>query len=260
MKISCLGRAFVCVIPMIVLGCHRASPVWDGTWKLNESKSSIPGPNFSITISPEGEYHLDNGTYNDSFRCDGKEYSTKPNRTMSCLQTSAFVIDTTSKENGVVATTHWELSPDGRMLTLKRTSIQADGSVKPRETVYSHTSGSSIGFAGGWTNTKRLESRPQLVLVLKERSLHIAFPESGQFTDPALDGSDAPIHGPGVPQRLTMAIRPHGRQEFLTVKKVGDQIINQGSLSLSADGRILVEEYWSPSAPDQKATLVYEKQ
>ena len=235
--------------------------MWNGTWKVNESKSSIPGPSFSVTVSPTGEFHLDNGTYSDSFRCDGKEYSAKPNRTMSCLQTSAFVIDTTSKENGVkVATTHWELSPNGRTLTLKKTSIHAGESVNPRETVYSRTSGSSIGFAGGWTNTKRLESRPQLVLALNQRSLHIAFSESGQYIDAPLDGSDAPMLGPGVPQGVTMAIRPHGAQEFLTLKKIGGKIVNEGSLRLSADGRILVEEYWSPSAPAQKAMLVYEKQ
>lgn len=260
MKNSCLGWAFAGVISMAALGCSGASPVWDGTWKLNESKSSIPGPSFLITISPAGEYHYDNGTYSYSFRCDGKEYSTRPNRTISCLQTSAFVIDTTSKENGAkVATAHWELSADGKMLSIKGTSVQADGSVKPREIAYSRTS-ASIGFAGGWSNTKRLESRPQLLLALNERSLHIAFSESGQYIDAPLDGSDAPMHGPGVPQGLTMAIRPHGPQEFLTLKKVGGQIINQGSLRLSADGRTLVEESWGPGTPDQKATLVYKKQ
>jgi hypothetical protein len=246
---------------MIAIGCSGPSPAWNGTWKVNESKSSIPGPSFSIAISPEGEYHVDNGTYSDTFRCDGKEYSTKSNRAMSCLQASAFVIDTTSKENGVkVATTHWELSPDRKVLTLKRTAIQADGSVKPRETVYSRTSGLSSGFAGGWTNTKRLESRPQMQSALNERSLRVAFSESGQYIDAPLDGSDATVHGPGVPEGLTMAIRPHGSQEFLTLKKFGGQIINQGFLRLSSDGLTLVEEYWSPKKPDQKAVVVYDRQ
>jgi hypothetical protein len=244
---------------MVALGCSRASPVWNGTWKVNESKSSIPGPSLSITISTEGEYKVDNGTYIESFRCDGKEFATRPSRTISCLQTSSGVIDTTSKENGAKVVTHWELSSDGRMLTLKGTSIQPDGSVKPRETVYSRAS-RSVGLAGGWTNTKRLGSRPQLVLALNQRSLHIAFAGSGQYMDPPLDGSDAPMLGPGVPQGPTMAIRPHGPQEFLTLKKMGGQIVNEGSLTLSADGRTLVEEYWSPRAPDQKAVVVYEKQ
>ena len=262
MKNRCLAWAFAGVISMAALGWSMASPVWNGTWKLNASKSTIPGPSFSITISPTGEYHYDNGTYSYSFRCDGKQYSQGPNRMISCLQTSAFVMDTTSKENGgkvSPAHIHWQLSADGKTLTSKETSIQADGSVKPRELVYSRTSGSN-GFAGGWRDTRRMESKPLLQLALNKRSLHIAFSEIGQYIDAPLDGSDAPVHGPGAPQGLTVAITPHGPQEFLTLQKVGGKIIHQGSLRLSADGRTLVEEYWHPSAPDQKATLVYEKQ
>jgi hypothetical protein len=170
------------------------------------------------------------------------------------------VIDTILKENGTKAgSAHWELSPDQKMLTIKSTLFQPDGSAKSRENVYSRTS-ASVGFVGGWRNTKRLESRPQLLLLMNDRRLHIAFPESGQFTDPPLDGSDAAIHGPGVLQGLTMAIRPRGPQEFLTLRKLGGQITNQGSLRLSADGRTLVEEYWRPDRPNEKAVLVYERQ
>jgi len=260
MKSSCLGWAFAGAISIAALGYSGASLIWNGTWKPNASKSSISGPSFVITISPAGERHYDDGVYSYNFRCDGKEYSTRPSRTVSCLQTSAFAIDTTSKENGVkVATAHWELSPDGKMLTIKEASIQADGSIKPRELVYSRTPG-SIGFAGGWNNTKPLELRDNLVLALNERSFHIAFTESGQYIDLPLDGSDAPMHGPGVRPGLTWGIRPNGPREFSYNRKAGGQIISQGSLRLSADGRTLVEEHWSPRAPNQKSTIVYEKQ
>jgi hypothetical protein len=256
-----LSCALVCAILMVALGCSRVSPSWNGTWKLNPSKSSIPGPSFSITISAEGEYHTDNGTSSEIFRCDGKEYPTSPNRTISCVQTRASAIDTTSKENGAkVTTAHWELSSDGKMLTIKGTSTQADGSVKPRQTTYSRTSGPSSSFAGGWTNTKRLESRPDLVLTLNGQTLHIAFSDGEHFMESPLDGSDATMHGPGVPQGLTMAIRSSSPREFRTLKKMSGQIVNEGSMRLSADGRVLVEEYWNPNRPDEKATLVYEKQ
>jgi hypothetical protein len=203
MRKSCLGWTFTGLIWMAALGRSRALPVWNGAWKLNGSKSSIAGPNFSITISPEGAYHYDNGTFRYGFRCDGKEYPTTPSRVISCSQTSTFVIDTTSKENGAnVATAHWELSADGKMLTVRGTSIQSDGPVKPGEVIYSRTA-ASTGFAGGWSNTKCLKSRPQLLLASSEGSLHIGFSDGGQYRD-------APMHGPGVPQGLTMAINPHG--------------------------------------------------
>ena len=252
---ACAG--IICFVP---LACIASSAVWNGTWKLNQPKSIIPGPSFSITILSTGEYHLENGTYSYSFRCDGKEYPTTADRTVSCTQTSTSMDRTGNDDRKKVGTEHWELSADGKTLTIttKSASTKTDGSVKPIEKVYSHTSGSS-GFAGGWEYTKRLESRPQLVLMLNERSLHIAF-SNGEYIDPPLDGTDAPFHGPGVPQGLTLSIKPNGPLEFLTVMKFGGHITSQGSLRLSADGGTLVEEYWPPSRPDQKATLDYEKQ
>jgi hypothetical protein len=257
---TCFHWLFTTLILVVAVGCRKTSPDWNGTWKLNESKSSIPGPSFSITILPTGEYHLDNGTNSYDFRCDGREYTTATNRTLSCLQTSASVIDTTSKENGAkVGTAHWSLSPDERTLAIKATSFQTNGSAKSRENVYTRTS-ASAGFAGGWRDTKRLESRPELLLLLNDQRLHIAFPDSGQFTDPPLDGSEAAMYGPGVSEGMTMAIRPHGPQEFFTSRKLRGQIISEGSLRISADGHTLVEEYWRPDRFDEKAVLVYERQ
>lgn len=260
MKIKHFILAYAGFVWMSALGCFASPPVWNGTWKLNQSKSNIPGPSFSITLLPTGEYRSDNGTYNYNFRCDGKEYITRLSHTISCVQTSVSEMDTTSKEDGKkVGTAHWELSDDGKTLTVKGTATGADGAFKATERVYLRTSGSS-GFAGGWRDTKRLESRPQLVLALNERSLHIAFSENGQYMDPPLDGTDAPCHGPSVPQNLTIAIKPNGPREFLTLRKLDGKVVNQGFLRLSVDGRTLVEEYWPPSRPDEKATLVYERQ
>ena len=152
--------AFVC---LSTLGCFSSPPVWNGTRKLNESKSNIPGPTFSLTILPTGEYHFDNGTYSNNFRCDGKEYTTRPSRTDSCVQTNASEMDMTNKEDGKkIGTAHWELSADGKTLTLKGTPTGTDGTVKAFERIFLRTSQTS-GFVGGWKNTKRLESTPQLL-------------------------------------------------------------------------------------------------
>lgn len=260
MRNNRLARASAGVILAALLARSAEPSAWNGTWKLNESKSNIPGPSFGLTILPTGEYHSENGTYSFNFRCDGKEYPVTANRTTSCTQTGDLVMDTATKEGGkAVGTAHWSLSPDGKILTIKGTSIEPDGSVKPREKVYSRTFGST-GFVGGWTDTKRLESRPQMVLALNRQTLHIAFSEGGQYMDPPLSGADVACHGRGVPQGLTMAVRPNGPREFLTFKKFQGRVVNEGSLKLSADGRTLVEEYWAPNSPNQKATLVYEKQ
>jgi hypothetical protein len=206
---------------------------------------------------PTGEYHSDNGTYSYNFRCDGKEYSTRTNRTISCTQSSTSEMDTTAMEDGKKFAAHWELSPDGKTLTVKTNSTGTDAPVKVTERVYSRTSGAS-GFVGGWQDTKRLASRPQLVLTLDKQALHLVI--GNQYMDPPLTGIDALCRGPFVPEGLTMAIRPNGPHEFLTLRKIDGKVVNQGSLRLSTDHRTLIEEYWRPGKPDEKATLVYEKQ
>jgi hypothetical protein len=238
------------------LSCQATSNAWNGTWKPNLSKSSIPGPNFSITVSPTGEPRTDDGNYKDYFRCDVKEYSTHSGHSLSCVQTNSGTLDITSKANGVTTTVpHWELSPDQKTLTIESSRLQP-APAKSQKTVYVRTAG-SIGFAGGRRNPKRLESRPQvMVLVLNERTLRVAFPEVNQYTDLRLDGPDSIVQAPGS----TIAIHPNGPAEFLMTMKSAGQVVRQTSLTLSADGRIVTEVYWRPEIPNEKAVLVYERQ
>jgi hypothetical protein len=249
----------VCMVLLLtgLLSCQAPSNAWNGTWKLNVSKSGIPGPDFGITVSPMGEFYTDNGTSKDSFRCDGKEYSTHGARSLSCVQTNSGTLDTTSKANGVkTVVAHWELSPDQKTLTIESTRLQAAGPAKSQRIVYVRTAG-SIGFAGAWRNPKRLESHPQtMVLILSEHSLRVAFPEVNQYTDLSLDGTDSILQTPGS----TMAIHPNGPAEFLTTTKSAGQVVKQGSLTLSADRRTVTEVYWRSERPEERAVLVYERQ
>jgi hypothetical protein len=255
-----LRWACVAVIFTAAVSCGVPSKAWNGTWKLNVSKSHIPGNSFIITTTPAGEYHFDDGTNSFNFRCDGKEYPTVANRTLSCIQKSEFLMDSTSKENGkIAATIRRELSADGKMLTHKGTVIRTDGSVKSIENVYTRTSG-SMGFAGGWRNTYQGESHSQMRLALSERSLHLEYIEHEQYYDLPLDGSDAMMHGQWISQGLTMSIKPHGPWEFLTFLKQQGEVLSQGSMRVSPDGRTLIEEYWRPDKPDERAVFLYEKQ
>jgi hypothetical protein len=219
---TCVG-----LILVDVSACRRPSQDWDGTWKLNVSRSDIPGPSLTVAITPSGEYHTESGASAGNFRCDEKEYPAAANFTILCAQISTSVMETTLKKDGAkTGTSRWELSPDGKMLTIKSTSIQASGSVKSKESEYVRIAGST-GFAGGWKNTKPLESVPSLMqLTLTDGKLHYAFPEKAQYADPALDGRDATVFGPGVPSGSTMAFKQHGSRELLMAKKLNGQILN----------------------------------
>lgn len=156
------------------LGCRTPSPDWNGTWKLNPSKSNFQGPIFSISISADGEYRYDDGSVTIAFRCDGKDRPMGKNHTRACVKGSPTVLDLTLKENGVKTTaTHWELSPGGKVLMWKTTSFHPSGPVIADQFVASRISGSD-DFAGQWRNTKYLQQHANLTLRVDSQTLHIS--------------------------------------------------------------------------------------
>jgi hypothetical protein len=111
------GCVVICVLAAIS-GCRAPAPNWNGTWRVNPSKSNFQGPVFAVSVSPGGDYRYDDGKTSFTFRCDGKDWPMGNNRTQTCLWTSATVLDLTRKENGIKTKTyHWELSSDRRIFT-----------------------------------------------------------------------------------------------------------------------------------------------
>lgn len=242
------------------LGCRAPAPDWNGTWKLNSSKSSYLGPIFSISISPDGEYHWDEGSSNFNFRCDGKYRPMGINRTQACVKTSATALDLTRKENGTkVSADHWELLAGGKVLTSIMTAFRPSGPVVTDQAIASRISGSD-GFAGQWRDTSYLQQHAEMTLRLDSQTLHIGYPNAGQYVDAPLDGVDAALHGAQAPEGVNYVIRSSGKLEFLVLTKRSGRVLTQGSLELSNDGRVITYSWWNPSQPSDKGTLVYDKQ
>jgi hypothetical protein len=241
-------------------GCRVPSPDWNGTWKLNPSKSSFQEPVLTISISADGEYRYDDGIVSDTFRCDGKYQPIGNNRTQACVKSSATTLDKTRKENGVKTNTyHWELSAGGKVFTATATAFRPSGPVIIGQLVASRMSGSN-GFAGQWRATSYLQQQADMMLRLDNRTLHIGYPDAGQYIDAPLDGADAAIHGPYASEGMTYTARLVGRREILTLRKDDGKVLTQGSLELSGDGRVITESWWNPGRPTDKGWLVYDKQ
>jgi len=66
--------------------------------------------------------------------------------------------------------------------------------------------------------------------------------------------------GPGVRAGFAMSVRQEGRLQMHTQLSFGGQVIQEGTLKLSDDGRTVVRELWVPARPSEKDSLVYEKQ
>ena len=253
--------AFVGVVVAALSSCGGPSKAWNGNWRLNESQSSVPGPSLAIAVAPRGRFHVTHGILNYSFACDGRVYPMAADRSISCRQLNKSAIETTMREKGNnMGTSRWELVSGGGMLKITLTSLDVHGLTSSQEHVYVRASGSS-GFSGSWNDAKPFETQPQLLeLRLTGRRLHYAFPELGQVRDLTLDGSDAAIHGPGVPPGSSMAIEQIDPTEFSMTKRLSGEVLNVGSLKISKNGHTLVETYWRPERPDERAAMVYDKQ
>jgi hypothetical protein len=259
MRTAKLGWAFGIAL-VAALGCRAASPDWNGTWKLNDSKSSFQGPVITISVSADGEYRYDDGFASNTFRCDRKYRPIGNNRIQACVKSSATTLDKTRKEDGVMTNTyHWELSDGGKIFTSTATAFRPDGPTIIGRLVASRLSGSN-DFAGQWRDTSFLQRHAELTLRLDSQYLHIGYPSEGQYLDAPLSGADAAMRGPLALAGVTYAVQRTGQREFLILGKRNGKAFNQESLELSDDGRVIADSWWNPDNPSAKATLVYEKE
>jgi hypothetical protein len=258
MRNARLGCVVLCAL-VATSGCRVPSPDWNGTWKLNPTKSSYQGQALTISISAGGEYRFNEGNWSSTFLCDGKDRPIGNNRSRACVKGGGAVLEITLKENGVkTRATHDELSTDGTVFTTTVTEFGPNGPVITSQIVFSRLSGSN-GFAGQWRDTSYLQQHADMTLRLDKQALYIDYPSAGQQIDAPLDGIDAAVHGPHVPEGSTFAVRAAGRRKFRTVTKRQGKFFNQGTLELSNDGRAITDSWWNPSQPADKGTLVYDK-
>jgi hypothetical protein len=258
MRNARFGWVVLCALAATV-GCRSSSRDWNGTWKLNPSKSNFRGPIFTISISADGEYRWDDGTSSITFRSDGKDRPIEKNRRRACVKSSAAVLDLTQKENGVKArVSHWELSGDGKVLTATATEFPPSGPVVTGQVVASRMSGSN-DFAGQWRDPGYLQRHADLTLRLDTQTLHISYPSAGQDVNAPLDGVDAAVHGPHASEGVTYSVRSVGRREISILTKHNGKALTQESLELSDDGRVVTESWWNPGQPADKGTFVYER-
>jgi hypothetical protein len=240
------------------------SPDWNGTWQLNPAKSDLPGPTMIISITPDGVYNTASAKGDVSFRCDGNENALGTGSpsgpfTFYCTQKNRSDLEVTIFRNGSKShTQRLELSPDEKVLTIK--TFQADGSVKPKESTYTRTSGST-GFAGGWRSENPFQTTPSIWQTsVDSHGLHWSFPQEDQHGDAVLDGSDAVVRAPNSKTGVSIALKGRGPRQIDVTKKRNGQVVSVGYYRISADGRSLTFSYWVPASPNQKVVLVYDKQ
>ncbi len=251
------GWLVSCVL-VATQGCRALSPDWNGTWKLNPTKSSYQGQVMTISISADGEYRFDENS-SHTLRCDGKDQAVGNNRTVTCVKNGSAALDITLKENGVkTRATHDELSTDGKVFTTTVTRFEPNRPAVTSQIVFTRLSGFN-DFAGEWRDTSYFQQHADMTLKLDKQTLHINYPSAGQYVDAPLNGVEATVRGPNALEGATLAVKPAGNREFRIETMLHRKVFTQGSLKLSSDGKIITQSSWTPDRPADKSTLVYER-
>ena len=243
-----------------VAGCHFTPSPWDGQWTLDESKSHFAAPTFTIAVSPEGVYDVDEGAIDYSFRCDGSPYPTA-NRTggfISCTENGPKILVLKKNTNGPDSTnTRWELSDDGKTLTTIDRLIQIGGSTKDKYLVWARDSGSR-GFSGRWKATNPFDALSKtVVLILNYNSFHFEDSLWGQFSDSRFGEPPTIIRGSNQPFGYARSVKLLGPRQIQTEDTCAGRVIRRTTWKVSDDGKTLYEESWAPESPTQRDLLVY---
>ncbi len=251
---------FVCAaLALAAAPCFAAGSKWDGTWKLDPAKSKMTGS--TVTITQNGNmYTLDTGSFKFSFACDGKDYNFLPDRTVSCTGAGNSYSLVFKIKGKVESTTKRTISADGKTLTDVTTGTRPDGtSYTDHET--DTRVGSGSGMVGTWKETAIKNSAPNII-VLKVNGdvLHYENPGYKDTSDAKLDGTPGPITGPTAPAGLMVSNKSDGPDKVLTIVTLNGKELGRDVMTLSADGKTIVDVSWTPGKESEKQTYVYEKQ
>ncbi len=241
--------------------CLAADSLFNGTWKPNEAKSKLTGGTFTYTMKADGTYHYSNGSITEyDFACDGKGYPAVADRTITCTGEAAAGFDFTWMANGtVLSKSHETISADGKTMTSIGTSMHADGTTAKFEDSYKRLSGTT-GMAGKWKDVKdKVSGASVMVISVSGDMIHLEFAANRSVRDCKLDGSDCPVTGPHVPQGTLNSYKLLGPAQISYDVKYKDKVKAEGIMTVSADGKALSDESWTPGKKAEKTTMVFDK-
>jgi hypothetical protein len=245
-----------------VASCLAADSPWTGTWKQNLAKSKLSGDTVTYTEKPGGIFHYDaGGIIQYDFACDGKTYPTLADRTIACTGSLAAGYDfTTTAAGKPLGKSHHAISADGKTMTIHGTSMRPDGTTATYDETYKRVSGTT-GLAGKWLDVKETEQVAAVSMwTVTGGALHVENPAYKQTIDAKLDGTPGKIVGPTIPASASVTVKSVGPNKLHYVDSLNGKPLDEGTWTISADGKTITEENWIPGRESEKATIVWEKQ
>src|SRR5665213_1295945 len=167
----------------------RANSPWDGTWKLDRSRSHLTGQTITLSKINNGKWRYSDGTISYEFALDGKPVKTLGDETMAATADGDHALNLVFKAKAAQSQAHLVLSADGKTITEHSTGTRPDGSTT-EETGAMERLGKGSGFAGTWKTTKtESSSGDQFVLATDGDRIKWDWPAYKRTLHGKMDGS-----------------------------------------------------------------------
>lgn len=245
------------------LSLYAANNPFAGTWKLDPAKSTYASFTLTYAKLDNGSYHFtppdDSSGFDLGF--EGKEYNVGGGYTISQTMDGDNAWNSVWKLNGqVTSKDRGQISPDNKTLTITQNRIRPDGSTGTTVDVLTRVSGTS-GPNGVWKLISHTSDLYTLVVSSpSDGILRWEIPEYKQIIEGKLDGSDLAVTGPQANPGQTEAITIISPTKIAYTEKSGGKPVNMGTRTISADGKTLTDESWTPGKEADKSTEVFTRQ
>ncbi len=234
---------------------------WFGTWKLNRAKSTMTGDTYTIAKAGDA-YRIEVGTGTFIVKDNGQDVPTLPNRTISLKKTAENQWLEVRKNNGKeTSRSEMKLSPDSKTLTRHTSGTHADGGTYVEDATADRV-GTGSGLAATWRTVQSSSSEPETLLYSDAGggAMRMESTESKSVIVTHFDGQPAPDTGPHATPGQALAIQATSLTSYTWTLFLEGKPFVKGNNKIAADGKSFLEQNWLISKPDEKYTMIYERQ
>ena len=223
---------------LLSLPAFAESP-FDGTWKLNTSKSNLTGDIMHYADAGSGMLKYTDSDQTYTFKPDGSSFTTPMGMERTFLKTGDDSYTATSKRGGVLLrTTTIKVSSDGKTLMEEAKGTKPNGDNFDDTFTYVRTS-PGTGLIGSWKSTEVKLSSPNSLTIQTDGADGVTTTLSAikASCQAKWNGKDFPATGPTVPDGLTLALSKTGPSSFKLVQKFKGKVIVIAHYHVAADGK-----------------------
>lgn len=270
MRLRNIFATFSLIACMAFVRTSVAQSPFAGTWKVNQEKSQLAGDTMKFGPAAEQSIEMTAGGITYSFRTDGKPYALPSGDVAIWRQNSPsnWTTEYRTINNKLLSSDDWQLSPDGKTLTITSTGAKANGDLYTNTATYSRTdgtsgmAGSSMGaLMGSWKSTDvKLSSPDELTIQVAGLDRLIFKIAAMKATCEAnFDGREVAVDGPDIPPGLRLSLSRTGPYSFKLTQKLNGKLVSSSIYSVSKDDpNTMTEVGGAPGDPP--ATVIWEKQ